>query len=259
MKEMNAGAYRPSHRSLGEDPYILHLRHLFSLINSDHSLPFCWIEGANPGPVLNAAQTTHLGKAHWQCRVQDRRVHETPYHREPIQEGKELTVTPQTRASRCFACCSQCCKRSLDCNFIAAREPPTWNDLRASTPDEVPDARQRRVTETLDHNSGADYGRPISLHFFTGRCDPPVLPIRKRADVTEDEVDNLPAAFNLQLARLLRSQPRVHLEAPGTAGKDRSRCGLPMRASCGQPPERVHLSGWRSQSSPRSFPRNGEY
>src|ERR1035438_4902054 len=86
-----------------------------------------------------------------------------------------------------------------------------------------------------------------------------IPPVLKHAGATEDEVDNLPAAFTLRLAGLLQSQPRVHLEARGTSGKVRSLCDLPMRASDGQPPERVHLSGWRSQSSPRSFPRNGEY
>jgi hypothetical protein len=85
-----------------------------------------------------------------------------------------------------------------------------------------------------------------------------ILSVLEHAGATENEVDNLPAAFTLPLAGLLQSQPRVHLEARGTSGKVRSLCDLPMRADYGQPPERVHLSGWRSQSSPRSFPRNGE-
>ncbi len=85
-----------------------------------------------------------------------------------------------------------------------------------------------------------------------------ILSVPEHAGATEDEVDNLPAAFTLRLARLLQSQPRVHLAARGTSGKVRSLCDLPIRADYGQPPERVHLSGWRSQSSPRSFPRSGE-
>ena len=86
-----------------------------------------------------------------------------------------------------------------------------------------------------------------------------LLPVVEAAGAIEDEVGNLPAAFTLRLAGLRQSQPRVHLEARGTSGKVRSLCDLPMRASYGPPPERVHLSGRCSQSSPRSFPRNGEY
>ena len=84
-------------------------------------------------------------------------------------------------------------------------------------------------------------------------------PVLEHAGATEDEVDNLAAAFTARYAGLLQSLPRVHLEPRDTSGKVPSLCDLPMRANYGQPPERVHLSGWRSQSSPRSFPRNGEY
>jgi hypothetical protein len=109
---------------------------------------------------------------------------------------------------------------------------------------------------------------PLRIHRQSGHRtqDGPIgnvilskLPVVEPAGATEDEVDNLPAAVTLRLAGLRQSQPKVHLEARGTSGKVRSLCDLPMRASYGPPPERVHLSGRCSQSSPRSFPRNGEY
>ena len=86
-----------------------------------------------------------------------------------------------------------------------------------------------------------------------------IIPVLEQAGAAEREEDNLPTAFTLRLAGLLQFQPRVHLEPRGTSGKVRSLCDLAMRANDGQPPERVHLSGWRSQSSPRSFLQNGEY
>ena len=135
-----------------------------------------------------------------------------------------------------------------------------------------PNGHLRRLIVCSPHNSSFTSELPCWLHSrihqqsghrtrdrLIGNVIVSILPVVEHAGATEDEVDYLPAAFTLQLAGLLQSQPRGHLEARDTSGKVRSLCDLPMRASYGQPSERVHLSGWRSQSSPRSFPWNEEY